>query len=51
MSPTSKKIKSLDELEKTVSQLKGKGKVVVHCHGVFDLMHPGHIKHFSAAKR
>jgi len=44
------KIKSIDELSKTVANLKAKGKVVVHCHGVFDLMHPGHIKHFEAAK-
>lgn len=27
------------------------GKKIVHCHGVFDLLHIGHIKHFSAAKK
>ena len=26
-------------------------KVVVHCHGVFDLLHIGHIKHFQQAKK
>lgn len=46
-----KKIKDLDELEKIVASLKSKGKTVVLCHGVFDLMHPGHIKHFEAAKK
>ncbi|MFQ5861539.1 MAG: PfkB family carbohydrate kinase [Candidatus Brocadiales bacterium] len=45
------KIRSLDELEKIVQRLKKKNKTVVHCHGVFDLMHPGHIKHLEAAKR
>lgn len=27
-----------------------KGKTVVMCHGVFDLLHPGHITHFKQAK-
>lgn len=49
--PTSAKIKSLDELEDIVRGLKAEGKCVVHCHGVFDLLHPGHIRHFDAAKR
>lgn len=45
------KIVSLHELEKIVQSLRKKGKTVVHCHGVFDLLHPGHILHFQAAKR
>ena len=45
------KIKSIDELARVTSALRKKGKKVVHCHGVFDLLHPGHIKHFEAAKR
>ena len=45
------KIVTLDELEKTVANLKKHGKTVVMCHGVFDLLHPGHIMHFEAAKR
>ncbi|MDO8125619.1 MAG: PfkB family carbohydrate kinase [Candidatus Brocadiales bacterium] len=44
------KIKTLDELEKIVNQLKAQGKTIVHCHGVFDLMHPGHVRHLEAAK-
>lgn len=47
----SNKIKSLDELAETVRCLKKENKKIVHCHGVFDLLHPGHIKHFEAAKR
>lgn len=45
------KIKSIDELEKTLAQLRTKGKKIVYCHGVFDLLHPGHIKHFEVAKK
>lgn len=44
------KLKTLDELEAIVRKLKGKGRVVVQCHGVFDLLHPGHIRHFHAAR-
>ncbi|TSC57834.1 MAG: cytidyltransferase-like protein, partial [Candidatus Peregrinibacteria bacterium Greene0416_19] len=44
------KIQSLETLGKLSRKLKAKGKIVVHCHGTFDLMHPGHIRHFEAAK-
>ncbi len=44
------KIKTLDELEEIIKQLKVQDKTVVHCHGVFDLMHPGHVRHLEAAK-
>jgi rfaE bifunctional protein kinase chain/domain/rfaE bifunctional protein nucleotidyltransferase chain/domain len=44
------KIKSLDELALIVSDLKSEGKKIVQCHGVFDLLHIGHIKHFKEAK-
>jgi len=45
------KIKVVDELARTLEALRKKGKKIVHCHGVFDLLHPGHIKHFEAAKK
>lgn len=32
-------------------RLKEEGKTVVLCHGVFDLVHPGHIIHFENAKQ
>jgi len=47
----SQKIKTLDELAQIIQNLKREGKTIVHCHGVFDLLHPGHIRHFEAAKR
>lgn len=45
------KIKTLDELSDIIHALKEEGNCIVHCHGVFDLLHPGHIQHLEAAKR
>ena len=44
------KIQNLENLEILFSELKSEGKKIVHCHGVFDLLHVGHIKHFKEAK-
>jgi rfaE bifunctional protein nucleotidyltransferase chain/domain len=44
------KIISLTELPQIVKKEKLKGKKIVLCHGCFDLLHPGHIRHFKAAK-
>lgn len=44
------KIVNLNELSIVLQELKNKGKKIVHCHGVFDLVHPGHIRHFQSAK-
>src|ERR1700694_5136221 len=44
------KIYELPELAKKVEELQAKGKRVVHAHGVFDLLHPGHIRHLREAK-
>jgi rfaE bifunctional protein nucleotidyltransferase chain/domain len=44
------KIKTIEELAPLVRDLKSEGKTIVLCHGVFDLIHPGHIRHFRAAK-
>lgn len=45
------KLRSLEELQKIVSDLKTGEKRVVHCHGVFDVLHIGHIRHFEQAKK
>jgi rfaE bifunctional protein nucleotidyltransferase chain/domain len=45
------KILELETLAEKVQTLKAAGKKIVYCHGCFDLMHPGHIKHLQAAKR
>ncbi|NGX35222.1 MAG: Bifunctional protein HldE [Candidatus Anoxychlamydiales bacterium] len=44
------KIKSLEEIEKTLQNHKKNREIIVQCHGVFDLLHPGHIRHFKMAK-
>lgn len=45
------KIKQIEDLAKLLEDLKSQGKRIVHCHGVFDLLHPGHVEHFLAAKK
>ena len=45
------KIKSLDILEDESKQFVKEGKSVVLCHGTFDLIHTGHIRHLQEAKR
>ncbi|MDP3710206.1 MAG: adenylyltransferase/cytidyltransferase family protein [bacterium] len=44
------KIKNKDEFVSLVKELKGQGKKLVQCDGVFDLVHPGHIHYFAQAK-
>ena len=45
------KILDLDKLADVVAKARAQGKVVVHCHGVFDLLHIGHIRYFEQARR
>ncbi len=42
---------SLEALEAELAGLRAAGKTIVHCHGVFDLVHIGHIRHFEEASR
>ena len=44
------KIRDLEELAGILGPLRAAGKKIVHCHGVFDLLHIGHIRHFRQAK-
>jgi len=48
MSPK-QKILDIETLARTVAELQHSGKTVVHCHGVFDLLHIGHIRYFEQA--
>ena len=48
---THNKICTLSQLEENSSSAKAAGKKVVLCHGVFDLLHMGHVKHLQAARR
>ena len=44
------KLLKIEEVKKKVSELKKKKLKIVHCHGVFDIVHIGHIKHLKKAK-
>ncbi|MFH1798601.1 MAG: PfkB family carbohydrate kinase [Candidatus Omnitrophota bacterium] len=47
----SKKIKPIKKIAEIIETYKKKGKKIVQCHGVFDLIHLGHIRHFNLAKK
>ena len=46
-----KKIIDFSNVEKILKPIKRKGKQIVCCHGVFDFLHIGHLKHFMSAKK
>lgn len=41
---------SIDALAERLEECRRAGQRIVHCHGVFDLLHVGHIKHLQAAR-
>ena len=45
------KIPTLDELVPILDRHRSDGRRIVHCHGVFDLLHVGHIRHFQQARQ
>lgn len=45
------KILDYTTAERKIAEIKLKNKKVGLCHGGFDLLHPGHIKHFESAKK
>lgn len=45
------KVKTLPEMQVIADQARTQGKRIVMCHGVFDLLHPGHIVHFRQARQ
>ena len=44
------KIKNPQEIRDLIGPMPRKNKVVM-CHGVFDVVHPGHVRHLLYAKR
>lgn len=47
----SSKIVDWNKVDLVARQLRDAGQKIAHCHGVFDLLHPGHVQHFLAAKK
>jgi len=45
------KIRTLEDLALELRALQARGKRIVLSHGVFDLLHVGHIRHFESAKK
>ena len=45
------KLIDLSKVEKFFSSINKKGKKIILCHGVFDLVHIGHISYFEDAKK
>ena len=46
-----RKIVDLNLLLSHRAAARASGKTVVHCHGCFDIVHPGHIRYFQFAKQ
>ncbi len=46
-----RKIKLLDDVAQIAADARAAGKQVVLCHGVFDLVHMGHVRHFQTARK
>jgi rfaE bifunctional protein nucleotidyltransferase chain/domain len=44
------RILALEQLATVVARHRAAGRRVVHCHGVFDLLHIGHLRHFEQAR-
>ena len=49
-SQPSSKIWSRDSVGTRLAEIRAQGLRVVHCHGVFDVLHPGHVDHLAEAR-
>src|SRR6185437_2459952 len=48
--PGHRKILTLEKLLHARARAAADGKTLVHCHGCFDIVHPGHIHHLQFAR-
>ena len=46
-----RKIVSIGALEGVASEHRAAGRRIVHCHGCFDVVHPGHVRYLEHARR
>jgi rfaE bifunctional protein nucleotidyltransferase chain/domain len=49
--PETKPITPFGEIEGALEEYRRESRTIVHAHGVFDLLHIGHIRYLQAAKR
>ncbi|MGO9848953.1 MAG: hypothetical protein ACLPKT_20830, partial [Methylocella sp.] len=45
------KIKTISELGEIAEQVRNSGRSIALCHGVFDLIHFGHLRHIELARK
>ena len=45
------KIRTLDEVAELAAQLRANGETIGLAHGVFDLLHMGHVRHLEEVRR
>lgn len=45
------KVKTIAEIKPLLDAAREAGRKIVHCHGVFDLLHIGHIRYFEQARQ
>jgi rfaE bifunctional protein nucleotidyltransferase chain/domain len=45
------KVRALEDLAVELDGRRAENRRIVHCHGVFDLLHIGHIRHFEQARK
>lgn len=45
------KVISFAQIDSLLQRHRSAGEKIVQCHGVFDLIHPGHIRHLNEAKQ
>lgn len=50
-SPSASKIQSIETILRQLSPQRAAGRKVVHCHGCFDIVHPGHIRYLEEARK
>jgi len=44
------KIRQIEDLAVLLEELRGRNRRIIQCHGVFDLLHVGHVRYLHAAK-
>lgn len=46
-----RKVVDLDALTRAADEHRAAGRAIVHCHGCFDIVHPGHVRYLQFARQ